>query len=135
MFCVVLRKEAVDVWYERPAATEQVRQMRFLPQPSWCCELISLASTQVVAAMQADDFVAICHSIEEARAVAEIVYQYSRKWLFRLNAKKSAILHAAPNRQHRNLIASSSSFSMWNGVNVHVVGKCCYLGLWFQKQS
>jgi len=49
-------------------------------------------STQVVAAMQADDFVAVCDSIEEARAVAETIYQYSMKWLFRLNAKKSAIM-------------------------------------------
>jgi hypothetical protein len=53
-------------------------------------------STQIVAAMQADDFVAVFDSIEEARAVAETVYQYSRKWLFRLNAKKSAIMHVTP---------------------------------------
>jgi hypothetical protein len=32
--------------------------------------------------MQADDFVAVCDSIEEARAVAETVYQYSRKGSF-----------------------------------------------------
>jgi hypothetical protein len=87
-------------------------------------------STQVVAAMQADDFVAVCDSIEEARAVAETVYQYSRKWLFRLNAKKSAIMHVTPSRQQSDLVASGI---MWNGVNVPVVDKYCYLGLWFQN--
>jgi len=46
--------------------------------------------------MQADDFVAVCDSIEEARAVAQTVYDYSRKWQFRLNAKKSAVMHVAP---------------------------------------
>jgi hypothetical protein len=69
-------------------------------------------STQVVAAMQADDFVAVCDSIEEARAVAETVYQYSRKWLFRLNAKKSAIMHVTPSRQQSNLVASGI---IWKG--------------------
>jgi hypothetical protein len=65
-------------------------------------------STQIVAAMQADDFVAVCDSIEEARAVAETVYQYSRKWLLRLNAEKSAIMHVTPSRQ-----ATEQSCCLW----------------------
>jgi hypothetical protein len=88
-------------------------------------------STQVVAAMQADDFVAVCDSIEEARAVAETVYQYSMKWLFRLNAKKSAIMHVAPSSRQQSCVTSSGI--TWNGVNVPVVDRYCYLGLWFQN--
>ena len=87
-------------------------------------------STQVVAAMQADDFVAVCDSIEEARAVAETVYQCSRKWHFRLNAKKSAVMHVAPTRQQSRLTASGIT---WHGVSVPMVDKYCYLGLWFQN--
>jgi hypothetical protein len=64
------------------------------------------------------------------RAVAETVYQYIRKWLFRLNAKKSAIMHVTPSRQQSDLVASGI---MWNEVNVPVVDKYCYLGLWFQN--
>jgi len=88
-------------------------------------------STQVVAAMQADDFVAVCDSVEEARAVAETVYQYSMKWLFRLNAKKSAIMHVAPSSRQQSCVTSSGI--TWNGVNVPVVDRYCYLGLWFQN--
>eukprot|EP00775_Hariotina_reticulata_P005098 gene5098-biopygen6886 len=81
---------------------------------------------QFVAAMQANDFVAVCDSIEEARAVAQTVYDYSRKWQFRLNAKKSAVMHVAPNRHQSPLIASGIT---WHGFEVPVVDKYCYLGL------
>jgi hypothetical protein len=70
-------------------------------------------STQVVAAMQADDFVTVCVSIEEAREVAETVYQYSRKWLFRLNAKMSAIMHVTPSWQQSDLVASGIMHVEW----------------------
>jgi hypothetical protein len=35
---------------------------------------------QIVAAMQADDFVAVCGSVSEVQTVAATVYNYSCKW-------------------------------------------------------
>jgi hypothetical protein len=49
---------------------------------------------------------------------------------FGLNAKKSAIMHVAPSRQQSNLVASGIT---WNGVNVPVLDKDCYLGYGFQN--
>jgi hypothetical protein len=43
------------------------------------------SSGQVVAAMQADDFVAVCGSVSEVQAVAATVYSYCCKWRFKLN--------------------------------------------------
>ena len=83
----------------------------------------------VVAAMQADDFVAVCDSAEQARAVANTVYAYSCKWRFRLNSSKSALMHVAA-AQSQEL---SESGIVWNGVSVPVVDKYRYLGLWFEN--
>jgi hypothetical protein len=47
-----------------------------------------------------------------------MIYQHSRKWLFRLIAKMSVIMHVAPSVQQSNLVASGIA---WNGVNVPVV--------------
>jgi len=83
-----------------------------------------------VAAMQADDFVAVCCTLEEARAVAQTVYEYGCRWHFRLNAKKSAVMHVAPHRQRSTLTESGIC---WNGNAIPVVSEYCYLGLWFQN--
>jgi hypothetical protein len=53
---------------------------------------------QVVAAMQADDFAAVCGSVSEVQAVAASVYTYSCKWRFKLNSLKSAVMHVLPAR-------------------------------------
>jgi hypothetical protein len=83
-----------------------------------------------VAAMQADDFVAVCGSLSEVQAVAQTVYEYSQKWQFRLNSSKSAIMHVTPHQVRSNVAESGI---VWNGVPVPVVAKYCYLGLWFQN--
>ena len=87
------------------------------------------SSNKAVAAMQADDFVAVCSSLAEAQAVAQTVYDYSIKWCFRLNSKKSALMHVAPNGVS-DLVESGI---MWNGVPVPVVSKYRYLGLLFEN--
>jgi len=88
------------------------------------------APSKAVAAMQADDFVAVCSSLEETQAVANTVLDYSNMWRFRLNSKKSAVMHVPPPRVSSNLTESGI---VWNGVPVPVVTKYCYLGLWFQN--
>jgi hypothetical protein len=40
---------------------------------------------QLVAAMQFDDFVAVCGSLDEVKAVARTMYEYSCKWPVKLN--------------------------------------------------
>jgi hypothetical protein len=80
--------------------------------------------------MQADDFVAVCDSLEEVQAVAQTVYKYSQQWHFRLNSGKSAVMHITPHRVRSNLAESGI---VWNGVPVPVVAKYRYLGLWFQN--
>jgi hypothetical protein len=85
-------------------------------------------ATSVVAAMQADDFVAVCDSLQEAQAVAATVYAYSCKWRFQLNSLKSAVMHVVPNNIRSQL---TDSGIVWNGVPVPVVSEYCYLGLWF----
>ena len=87
------------------------------------------SSCKAVAAMQADDFVAVCSSLEEAQAVAQTVYDYSAKWCFRLNSKKSALMHVSPSGVS-NLVESGI---VWNGVPVPVVSKYRYLGLLFEN--
>ena len=87
------------------------------------------SSNKAVAAMQADDFVAVCSSLAEAQAVAQTVYDYSIKWCFRLNSKKSALMHVAPNGVS-DLVESGI---VWNGVHVPVVSKYRYLGLLFEN--
>jgi hypothetical protein len=74
------------------------------------------SSNKVVAAMQADDFVAVCSSLAEAQAIAQTMYNYSAKWCFRLNSKKSALMHVAPN----GVIDLVESGIVWNGVVVPV---------------
>jgi hypothetical protein len=61
---------------------------------------------QVVAAMQADDFVAVCvcGSLAEVKAVAATVYEYSCKWRFKLNSLKSAVMHVSSARQPSQLM-------------------------------
>ena len=49
----------------------------------------------VVGAMQADDFVAVCDTLDQVQAVANTVYAYSCKWRFRLNSAKSAVMHVS----------------------------------------
>jgi hypothetical protein len=83
-----------------------------------------------VAAMQADDFVAVCGSLSEVQAVAQTVHEYSLKWHFRLNSAKSAVMHVTPHQVRSDLAVSGI---VWNGVPVPVVAKYCYLGLWFQN--
>jgi hypothetical protein len=85
---------------------------------------------KVVAAMQADDFVAVCGSLPEMQAVAATVYEYSCKWRFKLNSLKSAVMHVSPARQPSQL---ADSGIVWNGVPVPVVSEYCYLGLWFNN--
>lgn len=87
-------------------------------------------ASQVVAAMQADDFVAVCGSLAEVQAVAATVYEYSCKWRFKLNSLKSAVMHVSPARQPSQL---ADSGIVWNGVPVPVVSEYCYLGLWFNN--
>jgi exonuclease III len=88
------------------------------------------ASGKAVAAMQADDFVAVCGSLEEVQAVAATVHNYSKQWRFRLNSKKSAVMHVVPAGVSSNL---TDSGIVWNGVPVPVVKQYCYLGLTFQN--
>ena len=71
----------------------------------------------------------MCSSLAEAQAVAQTVYDYSVKWCFRLNSKKSALMHVAPNGVS-DLVESGI---VWNGVPVPVVSKYRYLGLQFEK--
>ena len=87
------------------------------------------AVSDVAAAMQADDLVVVCDSLEEVQAVADIVYAYSKKWRFKLNSVKSAVMHVAAKGASR----LSESGIVWNGVPVPVTAKYCYLGLWFQN--
>jgi len=86
------------------------------------------SSASVVAAMQADDFVAACGSLEEVQAVARTVYAYSCKWRFRLNSSKSAVMHVCASGS----TPAAASGIVWNGEEVPVVDKYKYLGLWFQ---
>jgi hypothetical protein len=85
---------------------------------------------QVVAAMQADDFVAVCGSLSEVQAVAATVYHYSCQWRFKLHSLKSAVMHVLPARQTSQLVDSGI---VWNNVPVPVVSEYCYLGLWFNN--
>jgi hypothetical protein len=87
------------------------------------------AVTDVVAAMQADDLVVVCDTLEESQAVAATILEYSRKWRFQLNGSKSAIMHVPA--QGRSTLSESGI--VWNGVAVPVVTKYRYLGLWFQN--
>ena len=89
------------------------------------------AAGQVVAAMQADDFVAVCGSLSEVQAVAATVYEYSCKWRFKLNSSKSAVMHILPGRQRSQRSQLVDSGIIWNDVPVPVVSEYCYLGLWF----
>jgi hypothetical protein len=75
-------------------------------------------ATQVVAAMQGDDFVAVCGSLAEVQAVAATVYEYSCKWRVKLNSLKSAVMHVSPARQPSQLVDSGIG---WKGVAVLVV--------------
>ena len=79
----------------------------------------------------ADDFVAVCGSLEEAQAVAATVYAYSCKWRFQLNSAKSAIMHVASGNTASHLVKSGI---VWNGVPVPAVREYCYLGLWFNNK-
>jgi hypothetical protein len=67
---------------------------------------IVLTYTRTVAAMQADDFVAVCAFLAEVQAVAATVYGYSCKWRFKLNSLKSAVMHVSPARQPSQLVDS-----------------------------
>ena len=87
------------------------------------------AVSDVAAAMQADDLVVVCESLEEIQAVAKTVYAYSKKWRFKLNSVKSAVMHVAIKGASR----LSESGIIWNGVPVPVTSRYCYLGLWFQN--
>jgi hypothetical protein len=87
------------------------------------------AVSDVAAAMQADDLVVVCDSLEGLQAVAETVYAYSNKWRFKLNSVKSAVMHVAAKGASR----LSASGIVWDGVPVPVTTKYCYLGLWFQN--
>lgn len=87
------------------------------------------SNNKAVAAMQADDFVAVCGSLAESQAVAQTVYKYSQKWCFRLNSRKSALMHVSPN----GVSDLSDSGIVWDDMLVPVVSKYCYLGLWFEN--
>lgn len=94
--------------------------------------LLSSAGTPVsavVGAMQADDFVAVCDTIDQVQAVANTVYAYSCKWRFRLNSAKSAVMHVSATGRSQ----LSESGIVWNNEPVPVVDRYCYLGLWFQN--
>lgn len=86
-------------------------------------------SVAVVAAMQADDFVAVCSSLAEVREVARTISEYSNRWRFRLNSAKSAVMHVAAEGSS----TLSESGIVWNGVSVPVVSEYRYLGLWFHN--
>lgn len=86
-------------------------------------------ANKAVAAMQADDFVAVCTSLAEAQDVAATVYNYSQCWRFRLNSAKSAVMHI-PATGHSSI---ADSGIVWNGVPVPVVAEYCYLGLWLHN--
>jgi hypothetical protein len=88
------------------------------------------AVSDVVAGMQADDLVVVCSSLSEAQAVAETIYAYSKKWRFKLNSKKSAVMHV-PLQGRRSVVRESDI--VWDGVPVPIASKYCYLGLWFQN--
>jgi hypothetical protein len=85
---------------------------------------------EVVAAMQADDFVAVCGSLSDVQAVAMTVHDYCCTWRFRLNSLKSAVMHVMPGGEQSRLVYSGI---VWDGVPVPVVSEYCYLGLWFNN--
>ena len=87
------------------------------------------AVSDVVAAMQADDLVVVCESLEETHAVAATILEYSKKWRFKLNGSKSAVMHVAA----QGSSSLSESGIVWDEVAVPVVSKYCYLGVWFQN--
>lgn len=84
---------------------------------------------KVVAAMLADDFVAVCASLAEAKAVAQTISEHSMKWRYALNADKSALMHV---RANSKAPVVRDSGIVWGGVAVPVVTEYRYLGLWFQ---